>query len=388
MVFTVSSNEHTVKVILNSRNPTDHTTPFNPKFNLRVPVSCPSNMVSMVCLESATILAPSMFGPQLLSDSTNVLQRRIYQAGVQQGVPQDYWGAKNDVANLQGTNGGSNYDAQTNLRTVKSIFSGCTNLDMNDPDNVARFLIDFVLYTRAFKITISALSGDAFTDTTIYWSVTVPQGADNSGFVAATPASMSPVTVANLSAKLKQMGLYTFTLQPVATLNYTAATLDYTTEFRMAGKWLKLFGLNPGMNNADGTTDMYTSCKVNAPTPNLTLQVHGYDNVNIHSSIAKSVYASINALNQNYISPTNILWSIQIVSEPFERTYFSNTNTGGKVSYYMPTMEDIEVYFSDDWGDIITDVFDFQMMLTFDFTLPEPFPEPDTIKRARLRHQT
>ena len=42
MVFTVSSNEHTVKVILNSRNPTDHTTPSNPKFNLRVPVSCPN----------------------------------------------------------------------------------------------------------------------------------------------------------------------------------------------------------------------------------------------------------------------------------------------------------------------------------------------------------
>ena len=56
------------------------------------------------------------------------------------------------------------------------------------------------------------------------------------------------------------MGLYTFTLQPVATLNYTAAALDFKTEFRMAGKWLKLFGLNPGMNNADGTTDMYTSC--------------------------------------------------------------------------------------------------------------------------------
>ena len=63
-------------------------------------------------------------------------------------------------------------------------------------------------------------------------------------------------------------------------------------------------------------------------------------------------------------------------------------NTDGKVSYYMPTMEDIEVYFSDDWNDIITDVFDFQIMLTFDFTLSEPFPEPDTIRRARLRHQT
>ena len=55
----------------------------------------------------------------------------------------------------------------------------------------------------------------------------------------------------------------------------------------MAGKWLALFGLNPGMNN--GTTVFDVSCMVHTPTPALTLQVHGYDNINIHSSIAKSV---------------------------------------------------------------------------------------------------
>ena len=155
----------------------------------------------------------------------------------------------------------------------------------------------------------------------------------------------------------------------------------------MAGKWLKLFGLDPGMNDVT-TTNQYISCTTAAATPTLTLQVHGYDNINIHSAIAKSVYASNSGLNQNYVTSTNILWSIQIVSEPFERTYFTNMNTAGKVSYFMPIMEEIEVYFTDDWGDMITDVFDWQMMLTFDFVLPDPFPEPDTIKRARLKHLT
>ena len=65
---------------------------------------------------------------------------------------------------------------------------------------------------------------------------------------------------------------------------------------------------------------VYVSCKVDTPTPALTLgQVHGYDNINIHSSTAKSVYASIIELNQNYVTPNNILWSIQIASEFFER---------------------------------------------------------------------
>ena len=85
MVFTVCSNEHTVKVILSSRNPTVDSVPYNLKFNLKESIACPSNMVSMVCLESATVLAPSMFGPQLLSDLTYVFQKRIFVGGVQQG---------------------------------------------------------------------------------------------------------------------------------------------------------------------------------------------------------------------------------------------------------------------------------------------------------------
>ena len=84
----------------------------------------------------------------------------------------------------------------------------------------------------------------------------------------------------------------------------------------MAEKWLKLFGLDPGMNSVD-VTGKYISWKTDATTPALTLQVHGYDNIIIHSAIAKSVYASNSGLNQNYVTSTNILWSIQIVSETF-----------------------------------------------------------------------
>ena len=51
----------------------------------------------------------------------------------------------------------------------------------------------------------------------------------------------------------------------------------------------------------------------------------------------------------------NIHSSIHIVSEPFEKTFFFDMNIAGRVSYYMPMVEDIEVYFTDHWGDIITD---------------------------------
>ena len=61
-------------------------------------------------------------------------------------------------------------------------------------------------------------------------------------------------------------------------------------------------------------------------------------------------------------------------------------NTAGKVSYFMPIMEEIEIYFTDIWGDLITDVIEFQIVLTFDFAPPDPLPEPETIKRARARY--
>ena len=67
--------------------------------------------------------------------------------------------------------------------------------------------------------------------------------------------------------------------------------------------------------------------------PVLTLQVHVYDKININSSIATSMHAYI--------------------------------NTAGKLSYNMPITEGMELYFTDDWGDIITDLFWFHFTRTF-----------------------
>ena len=77
----------------------------------------------------------------------------------------------------------------------------------------------------------------------------VPAAALYAGFVNGTPITLTPSTPAMaftastganpltysiLSAKLKQMGQYTFTLQLADTATYTANALQYTSEFRMA----------------------------------------------------------------------------------------------------------------------------------------------------------
>ena len=131
--------------------------------------------------------SPSVFGPQLLADSSNVCQRRILLGGVQQGVAQDYWNERNAAAYNQGSTDGSTYDTQTNIRSLKTIFTSCLNLDMTDTDNIAKFLLEFLIATRCFKISINSLSGDSFEKTSICWApITVnnlPSVTSNVGFI-------------------------------------------------------------------------------------------------------------------------------------------------------------------------------------------------------------
>lgn len=430
MVFTVCSNEHTVKVILNSKLATDASVKSNLKFNLRTPIISPMNMVSMVCLESATIKAPSMFSEALLNDPSNKFERRIltdgdlvpYDVGGTDYSVQDYWNTA-DVntavcqGNGDGNTGGATEESwllPTNITPIKTIFSRTGNQTLSSPDTIGAFLYEFLMRTRCFKIIIKAVNSlfVPIKDVEIYWTDKIDS------YTSGNPATThytnygcllgssslryayngqpdvftvdSPVQYFHIGALLKLYTEYTFTLQlrqDANILDQNSLAANYTTEFRMAGKWLKIFGLNPGLNDVnDGTKCLVlTTGTPTAQLPTFTFQTGGYDLINIHTSFAKSVYSASNSLNNSYIVPTNILWSIQLVSEPASRTYFTNMNTAGKVSYFMPIMEDIEVYFSDDWGDLITDPIEFQLVLTFDFSLPDPFPEPDTIKRARTR---
>ena len=63
MVFTLSSNEHTTTVILNSKRASNTSIPYSPNLILATPIQTPHNVVGMVCLESCIniITPPSLF---------------------------------------------------------------------------------------------------------------------------------------------------------------------------------------------------------------------------------------------------------------------------------------------------------------------------------------
>ena len=105
MVFSVSSNEHTTKVVLSCNTKTGGTDDC-PKFTLRTPITTPNQMISMVCLESVIIDAPSLFSSQLLSDADNVFNVSLGTAPLSAAydwyntVPPSIFGVKSSMKDI------------------------------------------------------------------------------------------------------------------------------------------------------------------------------------------------------------------------------------------------------------------------------------------------
>ena len=377
---------------------------------LRAPIKAPWNVVSMVCLESAILDAPSLFTDSLIDDPSNQFLRFV-NIGATSGVNPvvfDYY----NKAQVSTETYPRDVD-RTNAISMKDMLRKCVGVSLSRIDEVAKFLCDWIFTMKSFRLYFGGFYKNG--DTIIYYTPPGEPGpmyiewcnglrsgylgGNVSGDANNPTASANPATWQQVRDVLLRLGSVTFTLIPLPSLSgdlvvttYVAATTTtpatipstypYTTSYRVSGRWLKLFGINPFLY--DGCVQPKNFITISSTQPLLcNLQNEGYNMLYLHSNFAKSVSAASSALDNNYIVPTNILWPIQIVSNPGQKTYFVNYNTAGKVSYFMPIMEEIEIYFTDEWGDRLTDYIDCQLVLTFDFAPAEPLPEPNTIKRAR-----
>jgi hypothetical protein len=376
MVFAISSSENTQKVILSSKLRTGGTA-ANPKFQLRAPINSPWNQTSLVCLESVIIESPNLFSPNLLNDGDNAFDR-CDQFGVVEG---DYYNYAWTTA----------ADATISTRPLKDVLKSCIGMNMNNNTNVANLLFEIVNSVRIIKITFFNLPGEDLTKTTIlYYNGTatsslitgvryIVQGVDKTP--TSSGATFTSDVVALIKARLDMQTDCQFSISYIDHFKALASHKDTTGTVKMSGPWLKLLGLNPLLDDYK-TEGKYVRLDKNTPLV-CTLKVDGYDMIHMHANFARAVLGPAGIADNYCIVPTNILWSIQICSIPGEKTFFTNYNTAGKVVYYMPFIEEIEIYFSDEWGDLITDPIDFQMVLCFDHTEKEQLPEQPSIKRAR-----
>jgi len=145
MVFTLSSNEHTIKVVLNSKMASNTSIPYSPKFILGTPINTPHNVVGMVCLESCIITPPSLFTTAILEAGTNRFDRYILDANnAVIGNPQNYWSDIGGANRFQiGTAGGPDFDIQTNLLSIQFLMGTAKNLDLTVAENLSDFLCTF-----------------------------------------------------------------------------------------------------------------------------------------------------------------------------------------------------------------------------------------------------
>lgn len=336
MVFVVGSSDQTTKVILNSRTRTSGES-NNPKFTLFQPIITPYDSIGLVNLEGCIVSAPSLFSSGVLDNPRN-------------------WFFNNAQPFVN------------NFANVSFVLNLFKTLNMNSPDMTALFLINFV----------NVLS-DCYFELPLYMT---PTGICSILYYdAAAQRYYTGMTIANAQQNPALTGVQILPYISEYVKNFHTCTFTIRSKqagdiFCFSGEWTKVLGLTPKYRDNDA--DFYAIA--NDRPLRCTLNTTGYRYLNLHTNFARAVYTS----NDDYvISPSDVLWCVPIRSDPGETTYYDNVNTAGKIPYNTNIIESIEVYFTDEWGDWVTDIEEFTASITFDFSPKQEMSNPPTIKQAR-----
>ena len=335
MVFVVGSSDQTQKVILNSRTRTSGLI-NNPIFTLFQPITTPYDSIGLVNLEGCIVNAPSLYSPGVLTNPRNWF----------------YNTATPDV------------NAYPNLYLMFELFK---KINLNNPEMVGMFFTNLAYnipgcyFTLPYYVNVNGIFN------TFYYDAT--QQAYHVGHTFAAATANPQLTALQLA------GILSDYLRNLNTYSFSITSRVAGVRYGFAGEWVKLFGQTPLYKDQGQSyyCDTETSWVV-------TLNTTGYRYLNLHTNFARAVYTSN---DEGVIAPTDVLWCIPIRSDPGETTYYDNVNTAGKIPYNTNIIETIEVYFTDEWGDWVTDMEEFTITITFDFSPKQQLTQAPTIKQAR-----
>ena len=142
----------------------------------------------------------------------------------------------------------------------------------------------------------------------------------------------------------------------------------------MSGTWVKIFNLIP-------STDITYTIE-NGGYLDVTLMTEGLTVLNVHANFGKSQL--ISKYNSAGFMASDILCSVPVNMGQNEIEQFSNRGVGGEVPYLNNSLSEIELYFSDEWYTILTDLEPWNMTLSFTHQdKKQPAPK-NTTKRARM----
>ena len=146
----------------------------------------------------------------------------------------------------------------------------------------------------------------------------------------------------------------------------------------LSGMWCTLFGLSPVEPN---TLPANGYLKVKIP-------IYGHDYVMISCNIVSDTLSSLVSTN---LEQTSLLAMVPTPNNPGELVAYSPGSTG-RLEVVQPTLDNMELSFTDRWGLPVYGLKDFALVLDIDFVVPVPKPPEERhrldLVREELMNQT
>jgi len=424
-------------VILNSHQKTRRDE-YKDLYQLKVPIHTPYNYVGLAQLETCVLKAPSLFNDDIVNninnamiDNENILSyEENIKPTLQKCMYMDMSNAYNLVDALveivQNSKsilyiefpGTHSLDIETNqpwyLTSTYAYDSAYPDeshwyvtLDYTDPTttntNSAGVVIEQWTYTRIGS-TRAAINdtGEEFSSTWMSGNDTTGEGfarkklaerLESYGEVSIRIGLNNVVNTRRLTLSgpwLKIFGAYannttSYTLKgnnrligyPHRVLNNNLLTIIENGNYAEGFVNLNNYTVSAGQNR-NFPADVDGDHKVA-----VTLKTEGYTFLNIHTNMGRAIMQ--NNSDETGLIPSNVFASMPIAAEPFNSTYYSNFGTGGRIPFHTPMLEEIYIYFTDEFGDLVGTLPNYTMVITFDFL--EKGEQPPQVNTATERTQ-
>jgi hypothetical protein len=150
-------------------------------------------------------------------------------------------------------------------------------------------------------------------------------------------------------------------------------TPTYNTE--MTGLFVKMFNLNPEKTytvNAGASIDV-------------TLAINGVQMLKLHSNIGRSTMNS--TFNQVGLTQSNVLWVVNASENANSNSWYYNNGLGASSPFILSSIDEIQLYFTDEWNTKIVTMTDWTVILSFDFKDKEQQKSTSSLKRGRMSKQ-
>ena len=338
-------SESTVRTVLFSgfRDAGDE---YEPKWVLKTPIKHPPGNVGYITLDELHYRTPSVLGDH----NQNGVITQDYGGGNPQNVQAGVFDIMDQYKYSDLTNSATLYFFLTQLAAAIGCGIGVYSSILNN-------------YVRTTIANNTPNAPGNVVNTQCAW----PLEIDITSNATAIANNAYPTTNPNY------LGTDTFFNHAVSGNEIRLRLYRTNTNIRMTGNLLKMFKVSPYSS--------ITLIGANA-TVDCVLANHGVNILKVHSNIGRSIMTS--TASQPGLSQSNTLWVVNATSESNTLAWYTSQGIMNACPYITSTIDEINVYFTDEWNTKLTEMNNFTLMLSFDYKEKESTKSVNSLKRSRV----